>query len=251
MEDLNRRGKDFVESWCNETHTTTKRIPNIHYLQEERDLLLPLPDRRYRLKELESRIISPDCYISIGGNKYSVPDIFAAKTMYFRIIYGFRIELYDRKKNYVMKLEASRNKHEILTDPEHYKNVAPKAPTSIPQIRREFTARYSNGLAYLEAAGKKFDQPTHYARKIMLLEELYDTDTLNRFIGYAIQHDSMDILSFKELLKAYNAGRLSLTEVSEQRPEVLCKTGEYRDDDPELLRDLDYYEQNVGGTVNA
>ena len=92
MEDLNRRGKDFVESWCNETHTTTKRIPNIHYLQEERDLLLPLPDRRYRLKELESRIISPDCYISIGGNKYSVPDIFAAKTMYFRIIYGFRIE---------------------------------------------------------------------------------------------------------------------------------------------------------------
>ena len=155
MEDLNRRGKDFVESWCNETHTTTKRIPNIHYLQEERDLLLPLPDRRYRLKELESRIISPDCYISIGGNKYSVPDIFAAKTMYFRIIYGFRIELYDRKKNYVMKLEASRNKHEILTDPEHYKNVAPKAPTSIPQIRREFTARYSNGLAYLEAAGKK------------------------------------------------------------------------------------------------
>ena len=182
MEDLNRRGKDFVESWCNETHTTTKRIPNIHYLQEERDLLLPLPDRRYRLKELESRIISPDCYISIGGNKYSVPDIFAAKTMYFRIIYGFRIELYDRKKNYVMKLEASRNKHEILTNSEHYKNVAPKAPTSIPQIRREFTARYSNGLAYLEAAGKKFDQPTHYARKIMLLEELYDTDTLNRLL---------------------------------------------------------------------
>ena len=25
MEDLNRRGKDFVESWCNETHTTTKK----------------------------------------------------------------------------------------------------------------------------------------------------------------------------------------------------------------------------------
>ena len=161
------------------------------------------------------------------------------------------MQFYDRKKNYVMKLEASRNKHEILTNPEHYKNVAPKAPTSIPQIRREFTARYSNGLAYLEAAGKKFDQPTHYARKIMLLEELYDTDTLNRFIGYAIQHDSMDILSFKELLKAYNAGRLSLPEESKQRQEVLYKTGEYHDDNPELLRDLDYYEQNVGGTVNA
>ena len=77
------------------------------------------------------------------------------------------------------------------------------------------------------------------------------TDTLNRFIGYAIQHDSMNILSFKELLKAYNADQLSLPDESEQRQEVLCKTGEYRDDNPELLRNLDYYEQNVGGTVNV
>ena len=99
--------------------------------------------------------------------------------------------------------------------------------------------------------GKSLTSPHITQERIMLLEELYDTDTLNRFIGYAIQHDSMDILSFKELLKAYNAGRLSLPEISEQRPEVLCKTGEYRDDDSKLLRDLDYYEQNVGGTVNA
>ena len=57
-------------------------------LQEERNLLLPLPDRRYRLKELESRIISPDCYISIGGNKYSVPDIFAAKPCISELFMG-------------------------------------------------------------------------------------------------------------------------------------------------------------------
>ena len=59
------------------------------------------------------------------------------------------------------------------------------------------------------------------------------------------------MLRFKELLKAYNAGQLSLPEESEQRQELLCKTGEYRDDDPELLRDLDYYEQNVGGSINV
>ena len=47
-------------------HTTTKRIPNIHYLQEERDLLLPLPDRRYRLKELESRIMEKALYALYG-----------------------------------------------------------------------------------------------------------------------------------------------------------------------------------------
>jgi len=78
-----------TKSGCNFLYFTfATNIPNIHYLQEERNLLLPLPDRRYRLKELESRIISPDCYISIGGNKYSVPDIFAAKPCISELFMG-------------------------------------------------------------------------------------------------------------------------------------------------------------------
>lgn len=253
MEDLNRRGKEFINEWCNETHTTTRRIPNIHYLQEEKALLAPVPRDRYRMKELEPRIISHDCYISIDANKYSVPDDYADKTMYFRIIYGFRIEIYDRKKDPVMKIEAIRGKHQKVTDPDHYTHVAPKAPTSIPQIRRDFTARYRNGFAYLEAAGKKFDQPTHYARKIMLLEDLYDTDTLDRFIGYAVGHDAMDITSFKKLLRDYNSGRISLPELSGTGSEVGSdgKGRMYHDDDPALLRDCDYYEQNVGGAPHV
>lgn len=253
MEDLNRRGKAFIDQWCDEKHTTTGRIPNLHYLQEEKTVLLPLPKERFRIKELESRIISPDCYISIGGSKYSVPDIYATKTMYYRIIYGFRIELYDRKKTFIMKMEVSQKKHDVITVDEHFQHVAPKAPTSIPQIRRDFTARYSNGLAYLEAAGKKFDQPTHYARKIMLLEELYDRDTLNRFIGYSVEHDAMDITSFKKLLRDYNAGIMKLPGNPDTNPlpESLSKDGQYQDDDPKLLRDCDYYEKNVGGQANV
>ena len=49
---------------------------------------------------------------------------------------GSESSFMTEKKNYVMKLEASRNKHEIPTNSEHYKNVAPKAPTSIPQIQK-------------------------------------------------------------------------------------------------------------------
>ena len=92
----------------------------------------------------------------------------------------------------------------------------------------------------MEAAAKKFDQPTHYARKIMLLEELYDTDTFNRFIGYFMEHDAIDITSFKALLRSYNAGELVLPDATTQS---LTKGGTYRDDDPELVRDCDYYEQ--------
>lgn len=248
MEDLTKRGKEFIAEWCNKKHSTTKRVPNLYYEQEEKALLQPLPQTRYRMEELQIRKISPDSYISIHSNKYSVPVKYAGKTMKFRIIYGFRIEIYDRKENKVLTLEKTDGKHLTETDPEHYSAIAPKAPTSIPQIRRDFTARYSNGMRYLEAAGRKFDQPTHHARKIMLLEDLYDAETLNLFIGYAVEHDRMDIRSFKELLKEYNAGKLSLDDIagSTAVQNEHDTTVQYHDDDPGLIRSCDYYEKNVG-----
>lgn len=248
MEDLNRRGKSFIQEWCDQKHSTTGRIPNLHYLQEEKPVLLPFPSTRYRMKQLQPRIISPDCYISINSSKYSVPAKYACKTMLFRVIYGFRIEIYDRKEKLVLTLEASDKKHDIRTDPSHYKDIAPKTATSIPQIRRDFTAKYHNGSRYLEAAGKRFDQPTHYARKIMLLEELYDADTIDRFLGYAVEHDALDITAFKKLLRSYNTGKLTLPD--EVRSNDREAGGGYRDDDPALLRDCAYYEQNVGGNRN-
>lgn len=246
MEELNQRGKKFIDEWCDEKHTTTGRVPNLHYLMEEKAALLPCPSTRYRMKNLQSRIISPDCYISIDTNKYSVPARYATKTMLFRIVYGFRIEIYDRKECLVMKLEASDRKYDVTTEPEHYKEIAPKVSTSIPQIRRDFTEKFSNGLRYLEAATRKFDQPTHHARKILLLEELYDKETLDRFIGYAVDHDAMDITSFKGILREYNAGKLEMPDM-DKPVEITKDTGQYRDDDPALLRDCDYYEKNVGG----
>ena len=246
MEELNRRGKEFVEKWCNEVHGTTKRIPNQHYFLEEKAALLPLPKKRYKLKQMEKRIVSSDSFVSINGCKYSVPVKYVGKTLQFRITYGFRIELYDMKENPVLKLEASSKKHDIVVNQNHYAEIAVQVSTSIPQIRRDFTQRFSNGKQYLDAAGKKFDQPTHYARKIMLLGDLYDDETLDRFIGYSIMLDKMDIKSFKELLKAYNAGILRLPEVtSEVKEDPMA----YHEDDPALTRDLSYYEENAMAEV--
>ena len=53
MEELNRRGKEFVDRWCDEVHGTTKRIPNQHYLLEEKEALLPLPRTHYRIQQLQ------------------------------------------------------------------------------------------------------------------------------------------------------------------------------------------------------
>lgn len=246
MEELNRRGKEFVNTWCNEVHGTTKRIPNHHYLLEEKQSLLPLPKTRYRIKKLQARIISPDSFINIGGSKYSVPVKYVDKSLLFRITYGFRIEIYDRKETLVLTLEASDKKNDVTVDSTHYAAIAAPASTSIPQIRRDFTERFSNGQRYLDAAGRRFSQPTHHARKIMLLAELYDDATLDRFIGYSIDQDRLDISSFKEILRDYNAGNLALPGA---RAAAEPGADGYRDDDPALVRDCSYYEVNAMSEV--
>ena len=171
MEELNHRGKKFLDEWCDEKHTTTKRIPNQHYLLEEKQVLQSLPTHRYRMRPLDKRIISPDIFINIATNKYSVPVKYVGKTLKYRVIYGFRIEVYDSKECFVLSLEQSEKRYGTISKDEHYEPIAQKVSTSIPQIRRDFTGRFSNGCRYLEAAGRKFDQPTHYARKIMELQE--------------------------------------------------------------------------------
>ena len=247
MEELNRRGKQFVSTWCDEVHGTTKRIPNQHYLLEEKQMLLPLPDTRYRTRQLQKRIVSNDSFISINANKYSVPVRYVGRTLLFRIIYGFRIELYDLQEKPILSLEAADGKHTVRVDESHYRESAPQISTSIPQIRRDFTERFSNGQRYLEAAARKFDQPTHHARKIMLLQDLYDDPVLDRFIGYCIDQDKMDIRSFKGLLRDYNAGKLELPDTEAEKPSCAGKSPEtgYRDDAPALIRDCSYYETST------
>ena len=238
MDELNHRGKKFIDEWCDEKHTTTKRIPNQHYLLEEKQLLQPIPKIHYHTKPLQNRIISPDSYVSIKSNKYSVPVKYVGKTVLFRVVYGFRIELYDSKENFIMCFEGTDKKHYTITNPEHYEAIAKKVSTSIPQIRRDFTARYNNGFKYLEAAGRKFDQPTHYARKIMELQELYDDHVLDTFIGIAIDEDKMDIKSFRGLLRDYNNGKRPIIQ---SQPDNHEKTV-YYDEHSELTRDCSYYE---------
>lgn len=245
MEDLNRRVKQNVDEWCNEKHSTTKRIPNQHYLLEERELLLPLPKSRYRTKKMQNRKISPDSFVSINSNKYSVPVQYVGKNIQFCIIYSFRIELYDLKGNHIMSFEQLDKKHQTLSNPAHYEAITPKVSTSIPQIRRDFTQQYSNGSRYLEAAGRKFDQSTHYARRIMELQELYSLDVMDCLIGITVDRDQMDIKGFKKLLKEYNDGTLIL-ETKTVETEPTCSEPESA-----LTRECSYYEEICKGDTQC
>lgn len=93
MNHLNESAKIFINNWNNKVHTTTKRIPSQMYL-EEKELLIPLPQKQYSLQYCESRKVSLDCLISVKGRKYSVPAEYADKTVKFRISYGYLLCIY-------------------------------------------------------------------------------------------------------------------------------------------------------------
>lgn len=57
MEELNQRGKAFIQEWNKEVHSTTKRIPNDFYETEEKVALLPLPSKRY----FHNALKKPNC----------------------------------------------------------------------------------------------------------------------------------------------------------------------------------------------
>lgn len=201
-------------------------------------LLLPLPDSHYYKVPLKKRIVSPDSFVSIDSNKYSVPVKYVGKHVFFRIVYGYRIDIYTSKGELILKTAASDERKAVISNPEHYAAIAKKVSTSIPQIRMDFTGMFTNGADYLAAAGRKFNQPTFYARRIMELAKLYDTSVLDEFIAITIKEDKMDITSFKTLLKDYNNGKISI----QPEPPSYSES---------LTRDCSYYENISQDVLNA
>ena len=76
----------------------------------------------------------------------------------------------------------------------------------------------------------------------MQLQELYDDDILDHFIGVSIEEDKLDIQSFRGLLREYNNGLR----------EVESKTStDFSTKEDSLTRDCTYYELYTEVVLNA
>ena len=101
---------------------------------------------------------------------------------------------------------------------------------------------------YLDVADRKFDQPTHHARKILELSDLYDHDLLDYFIGKAVEEDTMDIRSFWMMLKSKSREvlkPLTKTEGEKETPADITPAGNPEEEG--LIRDLKYYDLAESG----
>lgn len=236
MNHLNREAKEFMDKWCDEVHGTTNRVPNLHYEQAEKATLLPLPTHRlYLVTNLDKRVVSPDSYISINTNKYSLPVKYAGTKVKYRIIYGFRIQVYSMDDQLIQTLTVQDGKHQTKTQDEHFSDIR-VVTKSIPQIKREFTERFQNGQCYLDELAEVTQQPSHHARKILQMADTFSYEDLDILMGYAIELKKVEIKDFKALVKEKGYELL----YQEQKP---LQQELEKQSDIGLTRDCSYYEQ--------
>jgi transposase len=237
--ELNAAGKAFIKQWCGQIHGTTKRIPE-EFHQEELPHLMPLPREKFFRQALTKRLVSLDSLVSIDGKKYSVPVKYVDKNVLYRIIYGYKVEIYDLKMNLIATHEINTGHHDVTKLDEHYEAIAGRVPRSLPEIKRQFTAAFKNGAEYLTRASKVLDQTGYHARQILKLKELYSAQSLDTILAHCIENGYYHIDEIKEVLRDKYTdlvlkGKLDAAACSDIA------------DGNSLIRDLSYYE---GGGQN-
>ena len=200
MNQLNQAAEIFIEEANNEIHGTTRRITN-EFFKEEQPYLAPVKDKPFIISELKQRKVSLDSYISVDSVKYSVPIEYVGKRVSYRIILGYKLEIFNSALDLIAYHEIINVKGKMVTVHEHYGELNNIAPKSIPEIIRQFQNTFSNGELFYEKCILNVKQPSYHLRQIIKLKDLYDVDSLDLVLKYCIERNIFDIKSVKQVLK--------------------------------------------------
>jgi transposase len=200
MESLNKAGKAFINEWNDQVHGTTKRIPN-EMFKEEKNLLLTLQNERFIHTVLKDRKVSLDALVSVNGNKYSVPVKYVDKIVKIRIVYGYKLEIYNTAMEMITTYELINEKGKFFTKDEHYAPIKQPVPKSIPEVKRQFESIFKFGESYFVEATKVLQQPSYHAREILKLKDMYHTENLDKILNYCIKEQKFKINEIKEIIR--------------------------------------------------
>ena len=77
--DCDDKLRQWMEKISRRIHGTTRKVPQEVFETEEKDKLLRLPSRRYKLSMVGTRRVYHDCHIYVDYNYYSVPFEYVGK----------------------------------------------------------------------------------------------------------------------------------------------------------------------------
>jgi len=175
FEDFYSKLLDFEKQVNHRIHTTTKKTP-VELFNVEVAELSPLPNNRFIGISEEFRKVSSDCLISVDGNRYSVPHIFAGREVWIRISQGRYLEIYSQSNKLIAKYTLEKtDKGKIFINKEHFQGyrgckgtwdflsqqflkIAPAQEDFIKRLKAQKRINPSRHLTIIIEAAKHFSK---------------------------------------------------------------------------------------------
>jgi transposase len=205
-EDLNARGR----IWRDETpgagnlrvHGTTQRVPNEAW-EEEKPLLIALPERRYAVFEHSVRVVDRDSTISVRGTRYSVPATLANRSVAVRL-FAEHFEVLDRDGRLAWSRRyAPADQHgKLIIDPTHYAMLRRRPPTGSERLDQAFLTRFPTlGPLVRGLACKMKSFLGVHLRALLRLADRYGSEHFVAAAEHAQNHRRFDARAVERILQ--------------------------------------------------
>lgn len=225
LDDLNNQGREWLDKTANlRIHGTTREVPLVR-LEHERKYLIPLPERRYEFYEEVLRRSAKDCYISYGGNRYSVPWKYVKKDLRVLVKAG-EIFIYQGEEK-ICSHRVSKGKGELISNLEHFKGIV-KSPTSVDlqKIYGEFNYLGGGCKEYLAGLKEaKVDHLTWQVKKVLELVTIYGKEEVLGAIERALKYKAFGYSYIRNICRGRGQMEPGMSSVREILAVVFKKYG--------------------------
>lgn len=154
-------------------HDATHEKPSVLF-EQERSALRPLPDGRYVGVTEQVRRASADCLVSFDGSRYSVPDLFAVREVWVRVLKGYLLEISSTKGVVIAVHPLSTVKGKVVIDERHYRNHRIERG-SWDRLSCMFLERFPHQQHFLDRLkAQKRLNPAYHLTRVMDLAAFYE-----------------------------------------------------------------------------
>lgn len=191
--------KVWLEKSNSRIHGTTRKPPRELFELQEKCCLKPLPQTRFKLNLVGTRLVGRDCHINIDYRYYSVPYKYCGKDVEIEVEENL-VKIYYEGQQIAIHQKVI-DKGQFTTEESHYppfKLIT--SNKSKQQYQEKMTAIGNHAARFLLLALK--EQPYHWlntVRGILSLNKLYTAEIINQSCERAIAYSAVSYRTVKNI----------------------------------------------------
>jgi transposase len=169
-------------------HGETHRKP-LEMFEQEKPRLQPLPVLPYDPSVLKPVTASRRCRVSLDGNRYSVPHLYASQKLTLKI-YPDRLAIFHHE-TLLAAHPRSYDRGQDIRDPDHDKELLAQR---LKARQQTLLLAFLNLAPHAETYARKLDDKRlnapHHIQKIVALSEIYGVDQVARALADALAFEA-------------------------------------------------------------